>query len=72
MSSLADKQRAYRQRRNGGRVVFRIEADEAELELMLQDAGFLLPAEANHRHAVEGALARFIEAAIADHLAARP
>jgi hypothetical protein len=68
-SSRADKQRAYRARSRTGRACYTIELPEVDLELMLQDAGLLSPAEADDRERVEAALQRFVEVAIAQHLA---
>jgi hypothetical protein len=60
------RQRRMRDRRKEARRVYRIEANQFELEFMLQAAGLFDPHDTMDHHKVEQALQRFIEWCIRD------
>lgn len=65
MSSAA-RVRRCRERARNGRVVYRIEADELEVEALLVEARLLPPGGVDDRAAVEAALGRLIELLLID------
>jgi hypothetical protein len=60
VSSAARVQR-HRERARNGKVVFRVEADEVEVEALLVEAGFLPPEGTDDRTAIERGLTKLIE-----------
>jgi hypothetical protein len=59
--SAAERMRRWRERRKKGTRVYRIEADEAEIEELLIGTKHLHPANADSPRAVEEALQRMID-----------
>lgn len=59
--SSADRVRAYRRRRDAGRVVLPVEVNEVDTVEALIEAGRLLPHEAEDRGAVAVAISKLIE-----------
>jgi hypothetical protein len=55
-NSSAIRQRRYRDRQRGGRVVLTVEVDEVALSEALLAAGFISPEHADDRQALETAL----------------
>jgi hypothetical protein len=59
--SAAERQRRYRQRRKIGARVYRLTLEDASLEAMLAELGFINEGDGDDHAQVEHALKQFIE-----------
>src|SRR5262245_34423901 len=67
MISSAEKQRAYRERRDAGRCVLSVEANEVDLAELLISAGLLSRDLEDNRAAIEAATAKLLQLIAGEH-----
>lgn len=67
MVAVALRMQTYRARRNAGRAMFNVEADEVGIARALVRMELLAQADEDNRAAVEKALERFLEIVVMEH-----